>query len=644
MILQQLYEDAPQILGDTMPPPMYDRKPIRWEVQLDEAGNCLALQSVGGGKENKRGIARLVPYSPTRANVIRPTLIADTFAYTLGVSSDDKKEDKKIPVKHAAFKALVHRCAVATGSADVAAVDAFLTAWDPEEKADWVREQTDGNGVSNDIVTFRVAGRWPTDETAVQAFWATTARRDASGDDDLSVAAEGGAAITVDTGPPSAVRKRGKAPVFQAVPVETECLVTGVRGPVKGSLPGMIKRIPGGQSSGVALVSVNASAFESRGLPGGQTSPISDAAAERFTKALNRLLEDPTTHITMGSVVYVFWTREGADPETTSLIDRPDPTRVRDLLNAVHTGKRRHTRLRDEDAYFALALSASGARAVVRDWLTTTVGTVYGRLAQWFAAQEMVNPLGERNAFFNIYQLAGSVYRDPRKEMTPQVPQQLMRSALHGDPMPLHLVAKAALRCRAEQRVTHARAALIKAALVMDAQTVARLYPDPEQRKEAATRMSELDTTLDVPAYQCGRLLAALEAVQRAALGRINTTLVDRYFGSASTTPATVFGILLTQANKAHLPKIRKSKEGLYLLLQDRIAGIVAPLQQGFPKTLTLSEQGLFALGYYHQRAADRAAMQAAKLARERGEALDAETAAALEAADDATPETIEGE
>ena len=33
---------------------------------------------------------------------------------------------------------------------------------------------------------------------------------------------------------------------------------------------------------------------------------------------------------------------------------------------------------------------------------------------------------------------------------------------------------------------------------------------------------------------------------------------------------------------------------------------------KGFPKTLNLEQQGMFALGYYHQRASDRARMREA--------------------------------
>jgi CRISPR-associated protein Csd1 len=111
-------------------------------------------------------------------------------------------------------------------------------------------------------------------------------------------------------------------------------------------------------------------------------------------------------------------------------------------------------------------------------------------------------------------------------------------------------------------------------------------------------------------AYQCGRLLAELEAVQAAAIGEAGSTLVDKYFGMASTTPAPAFGMLL-KLSQPHLSKLRRDKPGLAYYLEERIGQITSAIGQDFPRTLTLREQGVFALGFYNQRAATRAERRA---------------------------------
>ena len=111
-----------------------------------------------------------------------------------------------------------------------------------------------------------------------------------------------------------------------------------------------------------------------------------------------------------------------------------------------------------------------------------------------------------------------------------------------------------------------------------------------------------LDLTNRQPAYLLGRLLAVIDHIQQDALGSVNASLVDRYYGSASSTPGVVFPSLLRRSQH-HLSKLRKEKTGLAVnrekLLQEAMGGL-----QSFPRTLTLQAQGLFALGFHHQRQA----------------------------------------
>lgn len=122
----------------------------------------------------------------------------------------------------------------------------------------------------------------------------------------------------------------------------------------------------------------------------------------------------------------------------------------------------------------------------------------------------------------------------------------------------------------------------------------------------------------DNPGYQLGRLFAVYELAQRSALGRINSTIRDKYFGAASATPASVFP-LIVRGGQNHLAKLRKEKPGWAALIEkelEQIHGRIEPaLPRSLPRSLNLQNQGEFAIGYYHQRAA--------KLTNEKGEALD---------------------
>ncbi len=101
------------------------------------------------------------------------------------------------------------------------------------------------------------------------------------------------------------------------------------------------------------------------------------------------------------------------------------------------------------------------------------------------------------------------------------------------------------------------------------------------------------------PAYVLGRLFAVLEKVQKEAIGDINASIKDRYFTSACATPATVFPTLL------RLSQHWTAKAEYGYASDRRIQELLDLLEaKPFPVRLTLDEQGVFVLGYYHQRAA----------------------------------------
>ena len=113
--------------------------------------------------------------------------------------------------------------------------------------------------------------------------------------------------------------------------------------------------------------------------------------------------------------------------------------------------------------------------------------------------------------------------------------------------------------------------------------------------------MVELDQSNRDPAYLCGRLLAVIEQAQRRALPGVNATIVDRFYGTASSAPASVFGRLM-RGVQPHLSKLERDNRGAWVGLQRRIEEVSQGIVT-FPRTLTLQEQGVFALGYYHERA-----------------------------------------
>lgn len=379
--------------------------------------------------------------------------------------------------------------------------------------------------------------------------------------------------------------------------------------------PIKIKGIPGGQTSGTDVISANERAYESYGLKNSLIAPTCVSCAEKYGNALNALLAHEDTHLRVGAQVFVFWTVEETTFQPGRLLSTPEGDEVASLLRAAWTGRAAATDI-DPTAFYALALSASGARVVVRKWIDTTVGEAKRRLGRYFALQALVGRDDPDGEWLSIRRLAGATVRDPRKD-TPDaaVVDGLAGLALGGRPLPDDVLFQVVRRLRADGRITRERMALVKMVL----------GSNPPRSQEEVERMTRLNVDHTNPAYHCGRLLSLLNDIQYQALGDVNATVVDKYYGGASATPASVFGLLIKNANH-HLAKMRSdgTKERASRAMQARLRELMTSIAD-FPETLNLRDQALFALGYYHQQAADRAA------ARDRREAArltqtDAET------------------
>jgi CRISPR-associated protein Csd1 len=498
-------------------------------------------------------------------------LLSDNAEYTLGLARADSNPER-VARCHQAFAEQVAECVAATREPAVSVVQTFLQTGPLTQL-----RLPDGFDPSASIV-FRVDGVFPVDLPAVRAYWAEV---NAPGSD--------------------AARP---APVMQ-------CLICGRVRPVLRRLQTKIMGVPGGQPSGTALISANADAFLSYGLEASLIAPTCAVCGERFTQAINHLLADPAGHVVVGGDALAFWTREEHPFSLLDYLNQPQPEQVAELVAAAARGRALPDP--DETAFYAITLSGSGGRAVVRDWLDTTVGQVKAHLGVWFQRQRIVNAYGERGRPLGIYPLAAATVRDVARELAPPTPQILWRSALTGAPLPMGMLYQAVRRNRAEQGVTRPRAALIKLVLCSQA------GPGDPEAPRMEDSMVQLDPTHTDPAYLCGRLLAVIEEAQRLAVPGIKATVVDRFFGTASSAPALVFGRLLRGA-QPHLSKLKRDRPGAHAAIQARLEEVQAGLA-GFPRVLTLEEQGLFALGYYHQRAWDRAQAREARARRAAGDA-----------------------
>jgi len=573
MLMEELIRRG-AALGDLSPQGFQERA-VRYFIAITDDGAFVTIQETRDEtRKSSRGVDRLIP-DMVRTSGIRPILLVDKASYVLGYRAADDLPGREVK-EHEAFRNLIAECAEVTGEPALRSVVRFLehlpdapievpSDFDPEAR-----------------ITFRVLGNqpseYPIDLASVRRFWASRLQPKIDGQ-------------------------------------HFECMFCGTVGPLAGVHPVTIKPIPGGQTSGNYVVSANAGAFVSYGLKGNETSPTCLGCAVTYGNTLNALLANSQSSYRTKNMVFVFWTVASTTFNPARFLSDPEPSEVRELLQSPFSAEKAASEI-DSTSFFAAGLSASGSRVVVRDWIDTTVENAKRRMIEYFHLQELVDPYGGPSVPLRLGRIANATVRDPKKEAAaPIVELSLIRLAFTGSPLPMELLYLAVKRNRAEQDVNRERAVLIKMVLASQ-----------PGRKEDDAKTSELDARSTEPAYLCGRLLAILDVIQTRALNSPNATIIDKFYGTASSAPASVFGTLIHGA-QAHMGKLRKTAPGTHHALERQLEDVLDPLMP-FPNTLTLQEQGLFALGFYHQRAWNRRAAQLRKEQREAdaAEAKDAES------------------
>jgi CRISPR-associated protein Csd1 len=379
--------------------------------------------------------------------------------------------------------------------------------------------------------------------------------------------------------------------------------------PVLDQPHGMIKRVPDGQSAGCALISFNENAYESYGFVGNNNSSVCTHCATLYVKALNFLLNDGSkvqregdkkphyeyTHRqNLGSdTAAVFWTRDNHAVDMMSWLNEPEEAEVKSLLSSPSAGKDILAQSIDDDRFYCITLSGSAARIAVRDWIETSLGELKRNIARWFediriAGYDFKTEQSDI-LYFPLWKIAKSCQGPGDDTTASRVETALWKAAIKNEPIPIRVLTSALHRIRVEERKdTTECAALIK--LVLN-----------RNNKKGEKQMKEvLDLENHNIGYLCGRVFAVLENVQFHAIGEANAGIGNKLFGAASTTPSATFGRLM-KLSKHHLGKIHGEKAGLAVNLDKSLQEIMSHIDD-FPKTLSLEDQGRFALGYYHQK------------------------------------------
>lgn len=613
MIIDSLYHLYGRYLNDPqidIPRNGFSTQSISFEIVLEPDGTLHAISPISTDKQSKR-LMVLGDTKPSGSG-INPCFLWDNAVYLLGIKPEDPKPERTLEC----FQAYRNSHESVRGEISAPEFDAvctFLRQWNlspdsfeklPEEIRGYLKNNMIGTGLFRIRNTLSYVHESP----AIQQWWATRSDK----------------------------KKWWEA----SKPIETQtgqCSISGLlKVPIARLHEPKIKGVAGSNMAGASLVSFNDSAYNSYGLEQSRNASISESVTFAYCNALNYLLaRDSGRKIQLGDTTMVFWSekptlmeqsfldwlapaenKDEEDPEDSQHnsntsegmnlplfnLNKSDTQPANQLKEAESKSKNdsiRSTlqRIASGDSaeelgdpaikFYILGLSPNAGRISVRSWSVCNIGRLLENLASHFRDLAIVRS-PKSPEFPSIKMLLNQTARES-KDVPDILTGAVFRSIVEGLPYPEAFFAAVIRRIRADRQVNSIRAGIIKAALN-------RKFRSTSSNLEQEIPVS-LDPNRPEPAYQMGRLFAALERNQHDALGdKLNATIKDRYFGAASATPGSVFPRLI-RLSQHHLANL---EGGRRVMAEKRMQEIMSRLSD-FPAHLALADQGLFAIGYYHQ-------------------------------------------
>ncbi len=561
MIIQALNDCYGQLKNnpkEDIPLLGFSREKVQFALVLDANGKLIHVNDL---RENKKGSKLLiVPEAVKRASNIKPNFMCDNTGYVLGRDKKDDKERSKKTFEE--FKKFHHSLGNGIDDTGMKTVLKFLDSWQPE-KLEQSKCREYWEEMTGMKIVFQLDGErgYVHEHLVVRERWLK-------------------------------YRTENKSE-YEAI-----CLVSGQRSSIS-RIHNSIQGVMGAQTKGADIVSFNQDSFRSYGKEQSFNAPVSETAMFNYTTALKHLLRfESRQKLQIGDTTTVFWA-EVETPITGFLKDILDPkdnqaelADLRSFLEAVREGKMPDFGDAKNMKFFILGLSPNASRLSIRFWYVGTVDDICRKIGQHFSDLKIKRTYDDEPEYPGLWRLLIETlpkrigHKRKSEDVSPLLAGTFARAIMTGGIYPTALLSQIIERIRRDGDLSYFRLALIKAYLVRNSRIM--------KKKVKEVGMS-LDREQRDIGYLLGRLFAVLEKAQKDAVPEANTTIKDRFYGSASSTPAVVFPQLIRLAQH----HIQKSQYGR--LIEKTIEEVFTHVQV-FPVHLSLEEQGMFALGYYHQK------------------------------------------
>lgn len=597
MILQALtryYDILSNDPESDIAPPGYSAIGISFALNISAKGELLDVlplfeQVQRGKKMEEKPRRMIVPEQVKRAVNISANYLWDNCVYVLGISDKEAKDPEYNVKRFEAFRQRHTELLSKVDSPAAKAVIAFLDKYDHSKAREHPKIAPHLESIlKGGNLVFMLDGKFVHDDPAIRQAWELYK----SSSDAIS----------------------------------GQCLITGEVAPIARLHPAF--SIRGATPTGASLISFNERAYESYNRFKGQglNSPVSEKAAFAYATTLKYLLSPSNENkkFYIGDTTVVYWAESEkkeyaraflglCEPEEVEISaeDEAKPTRdkkaekkIRKVAEKVKRVQALDTKklldgLEENPRFYVLGLAPNAARVSVRFFHSDPFDKVVAKIMQHYKDLEIIKEFEDQHTYLTIQDILKETVSPKASDQSaaPLLAGSVFRAILENTPYPAALFNSIINRVRADQddkfskKINYARAAILKAYLL-------RKYRNQPENKIQEVLVMSLNEQSTIPAYLLGRLFAVLEKVQQEAIGDVNASIKDRYFTSACASPASVFPILL-RLSQHHISKV-----GAYYH-DKRIEDILNKLDvenNPMPSRLSLDEQGVFMLGYYHQR------------------------------------------
>ncbi|OPX44509.1 CRISPR-associated protein [Ruminiclostridium hungatei] len=581
MILQSLvkyYEILAEDENSDIPRLGYSRTGVSYALNISKDGELLGVIPLKVPGENGKKMVpqrMIVPEQEKKSVGIKSNFLCENSSYILGTDNNGKPERTRNCFE--AFKELHNKILKNVECAEAKSLLNFINKWDIDNAASHVelKDYLEDIYTGANIVFRLDGGGYIHQNKTILKAW-----------EEYKNNSEGSKRM--------------------------QCLDSGEYANVARLHPN-IKGVRGAQSVGAAIVSFNDRAYESYGREKeqGLNSPVSEYAAFAYTTVLNNMLSDNAHKQYLGDTTVVFWAEspkryyqdfasmfidpdEFKDGDNSKFErDKGAAAEVKLIFEKISNGAARGDYLSGFDKnvkFYILGLAPNAARLSIRFFIMDSFGGFIEKIARHYEDLCMEKQFQDEQDLFSLWRLLNETVspKSNDKAASPILSGAVLRAILTGSPYPAALFNSVMVRIRAEHSINHYKAAIIKAYLLRNS----------NKYKEVLT--VSLNEQSNNRAYVLGRLFAVLEKAQQdASDGQLKATIKDRYFTSACATPASVFPILL-RLSQHHISKAEYGKANDIKV--SRILDMLDIEQNPIPAHLSLEQQGVFVLGYYHQK------------------------------------------